>query len=282
MKWNDRNLPYSGENKQIIYNYILSTMKRMKDKYPSSTLTSVFIMNFILNDIYYDTKVFKTKDKHTWFLNELKNNPFLFDFIVAETNKMKDMPNIFADVDFDYADIENKKTDAFASVVQEYIMKHPEIPHLYFSSLDNDDIKVNVRDFVKKNYRSYKYKRSTLEYKYEKMLKIKLLLERDIDIKTEFVPPDRKILLLNDINNMFDVCIFEWGNFPIVPKYPQKDILLCMADDISVRVFGFISPMAIKENSNDEFLFMEDKPETLKNFTALAKFNDELFKKEVI
>lgn len=255
-------------------------MKKLTDKYPSSMLSSVFIMNYILNDIYYDTEIFKSKDKHNWFINELKSNPFLFDFVIEETSKIKEMPTIFEDIEIETVDLENKKTKAFASIVQKYIMEHPEIPHLYFSSLDVDEIRENTKDFVKKNYRSYKCKRSTLEYKYEKLLKVKMLLERDLDIKTVFIPPERRILLLQGDNEDFDVCVFNWGDFPLVPTYPHKNTLFCVTDDISVRVFGMATPEKIIQNSNDSFLFLEEKPETLSNFTALANFNDELFKKE--
>lgn len=282
MKWNDRNLPYSGENKQLIYNYLLITMRQLFNQFPTSKLTTAFIMNYILNDIEIKRVVFETKEKCNWFSNELKSNPFLFDFIVTETQKIKKLPNIYQNIEIDISNIEERKTKAFASVIQKFIIQNPELPHLYFSSLDIDEVKANTRDFVKKNYRCYKCKRSALEYKYENLLKVKILLERDLNIRTIFSDVKEKTLFLKDVNDEFEVNVFYWGDFPIVPIDPKKNMLFCIIDDISVRVFGIMEKRKIVENSNDGFLFFNKKPKSLTNFTALANFDKELFKKEVI
>lgn len=282
MKWNDKYLPYSGEKKRTIYNYILSVMKRLLKKHPTSKLTNAYIMNFILNDIDYDKEIFPSKKNHDWFLNELKTNPYLFDFVMSETSKMCEMPIIYRDTNTEYTDLENEKTDKFASVIQRYVMEHQEIPHLFFSTLDNDDVKTQTRDFVKRNYKFYNCQRSVLEYKYEKFLKVKILLERELNIQTSFAPPSRKALCLEDVNKKFDVVIFNWGDFPTVPIYPLKDILLCLVDDISVRILGFVEPRKIVNNSDKNYLFANCKTGAYLHVTALARMDEEIFKKEVI
>jgi hypothetical protein len=50
MKWNDNYLHYSGENKSIIYNYLLFLTQKLKKIYDPETLTPIFIINYIFND----------------------------------------------------------------------------------------------------------------------------------------------------------------------------------------------------------------------------------------
>lgn len=281
MKWNDNYLQYSGENKKIIYNHLLFTIRKLLKTHSKNQLTPVYIINFLLNDLNYDISIFGSKEKHNWFISELKNNPYLFDFVVSETQKMCEMPNIFEKVKMEYSETERKKNVCFASTIQEYVLHHKEIPHIFFATLDTEEIKSETQDFVKHNYRKYKYKRNILEFKYERLLKVKKILERDLNLKTKFLPPERNLLLLEAEDQSFDVCVFNWGTFPIISKTQSKDVLFCLIDDVSVRVLGKVKAENILVSTNDEFLF-SDNMQCFGGLTAFNNFNETIFEKEVV
>ena len=160
-------------------------------------------------------------------------------------------------------------------------MHHKEIPHIFFATLDTEEIKNETQDFVKRNYRKYKYKRNVLEFKYERLLKVKKILERDLNLKIKFLPPERNLLLLEAEDNSFDVCVFNWGTFPIISKTQHKDILFCLIDDVSVRILGKVSAENISKSTNDEFLFTDDA-KFFNGLTAFNNFNETIFEKEVV
>lgn len=276
MQWNDKKLPYSGKNKSIIYNYIHFVYQTLRKKFPNKDLPNVYIINYILDNRNWDNSIFGEEAK-IWFRNELKTNPHLLSFIDSEITKIKEMPNVYsykADITRDNSE---EKSNIFSKIIQNYIVSNPQLPHFYFSSIDNDEVKRETEIFVKTNFRRYRCRRNVLETRYEKMLKIKKLLERDLGIKTEFYDIGMSTLGLKSQNDNFVVNIFRWGDFPLVEKNPSKTQLFCIADEISVFVFGFASPENITKYSNDRFLFMKEKPEALNKMTSFYGFNKEVF-----
>lgn len=282
MKWNDKYLNYSGEYKSIIYNYIHSVIKRILLEKKKQHLNNVFIINFILNDKNWDKNIFQSKEKHDWFINELKNNPYLFDFVNSEITKILELPNIY---DYSYlrdlTDLDEIKSDLFSKIVQKYIIENPNMPHYYFSSLDYEEIKQETDDYVKKNFRKFNCRRIVLSMRYEKLLKIQKLLDRELNIKSEIVPIGRSTITLKSIDNSFNINVARWGSFPIVEQNPQKMELFCIADEISVYVFGFANAENIKKKIDDKFLFFKEKPENFKSLTAFYGFEKSIFNKDV-
>lgn len=279
LKWNDRFLPYSGENKIVIYNYLISTIKKLLREKNKETLTNFYIINYILNDADWDIDIFKSKEKHDWFIAELKNNPYLLDFVNSEITKVVEYPDIYSKEVEQTLKLDNEKTDTFAQVIQSFVMNSPTTRHFYFNSIDLEEVRKNTDEYVKANFMRFRCRRNTLEQRYFKMCKVQKVLKEEMGISTTIVPTGNNGLLLIEENGRFTVNITQWGDFPVVYKKSEANELFCMVDDISIYIFGIVSADNIKKYSSDHYLFTKDKKKT-EHLTAFYGFSNDIFKTE--
>ena len=282
MKWNDKYLPYSGENKIIIYNYLLSVINRLSQK-KIIPLSSVYVINFILNDSNWDIEIFGSKEKHDWFINEIKNNPFLLDFINTEVMKIAELPEIYKPVfEKTLTDIENEKSEKFANVVQSFIISSPTVRHYYFNSIDLEESREVSMKYAKNNFKRFGMRRGSLEYKYAQLYKVQQILLTEMGLKTAITETsnlhsEKKNLILVGDDNDFIVNVTNWGNFPIVSKKPQTSELFCLVDNISIYILGFVTPEQIKQYSDESYLFLKEKPESTPYIAGFYGFSDNIF-----
>ena len=279
MKWNDKRLPYSGENKSIVYNYVHSVMQKLLKKYPAKVLTNPYVINYILTDIYWDINIFKTKEKHDWFIQELKNNPFLLDFINTEISKIKQFPTIYSKENIQIRDGVLSKEKAFSDIIQMYIINNPDTIHLYFADVDMEQIESEASDYARKFYKTLKCRRDSLHKRYERLLRVKTILSSELGVETTIEQVGRSGLVLQDVQCRFAVTCFRWGDFPTIPKNPSVPSLFCAMDDISVYVFGMVNQDDMRKYSHENYLFRNGQVSSPTNFTAFYGFQKEIFNK---
>lgn len=272
MKWNDNFLKYSGENKSIIYNYLFFVAKTLKSKYPQKDIENLSIMNYILSDNKWPVDVFVTKEKHDWFLHELLNNPHLFSFVYTEVKKMINS-NVIGTPDS--VKKKNVKEDMFSQKIQSYIINNKDISHYYFNGLDINKLREEAFEYAKKNFLKFKCSRSILEKRYLNILKIKEILETNYNYKYNIVTLNKSNFILVEENDKFVVNCFKWGTFPVIEKSMSQHQLLLIYDDISLYVFGFLSPETAKKYSSEDFLSFDNLKN--KNLTAFYGFNKNNF-----
>ena len=274
MKWNDKYLLYSGKQKTMIYNYIVSVTKELLSK--KIEITPPNIVNYILKDINWSIKVFGNLQNRNWFIKEFKNNPFLIDFVISEVIKIKDLPNIYNKKTFLQKDNLFFKSKYFSQIIQKYIISNPAIPHYYFSDIISDELKNEIDSFVKTNYRKFRCKRRILEIRYSKLVQVREVLHQELNIKC-VISVVNNAFVLREKNNKFVVNSFRWGDFPLIHKKNIENQLFCISDDISVYVLGYADYKTIQQFSNPFFLFLnENQKQQFQNKSAFYGFKNNI------